>query len=53
MTGAEYLVFDHQRALEERPRRRKLALIPQEISEIDEACCRLWMLGPERLLADR
>src|SRR5829696_7895743 len=53
MLGAERLLVDRQRALEERPRRRQVALSLQQEGEVVEAHRRLRMLGAERLLTDR
>ena len=53
MLGAEHLLADRQRALEERPRRRKVALVLKQDGEVVEARRRIGMLGTEHLLADR
>ena len=53
MLGAEHLLVDRQRALEERPRRRKVALVLKQDGEVVEARRRIGMLGAEYLLADR
>src|SRR5882724_6943931 len=45
MLGAEHLLGDRQRALEERPR----PLVRKQQGEVVE----VWMLGAEHLLADR
>jgi hypothetical protein len=37
MLGAEHLFADRQRALDERPRRRKVALVLQQASKVGEA----------------
>jgi hypothetical protein len=53
MLGAERLLADRQRALEERPRPHKVALGLEQEGEAGEASRRIRMLGAERLLADR
>ena len=53
MLGAERLLVDRQRALEERPRAGEVALGLKQEGEVVEARRRLGMLGAERLLADR
>ena len=53
MLGAEHLLADRQRALEERPRRREVALVLQQQGEVVEAPRRIGMLGAEHLLRDR
>src|SRR5580658_3114560 len=53
MFGAEHLLADRQRALVERPRARKVALVLEQEGEIVEALRRVGMLGPKHLLADR
>ena len=52
MLGAERLLADRQRALEERPRPRKVALGLKQAGEVAEAPRRIGMVGAERLLAD-
>ncbi len=52
MLRAERLLPDRQRALVERPRPRKVALVLKQEGEIVEALRRIGMLGAERLLAD-
>jgi hypothetical protein len=51
MLGLE-LLTDRQRALAERPRARKAALVLQQQGEVVEALPRKWMLGSEHFLAD-
>jgi hypothetical protein len=53
MVGAERLLADRQRPLEERPRRRKIALRLQQGGEVVEALRGIGMVGAERPLADR
>jgi hypothetical protein len=53
MLGAEHLLADRQRAVEERPRPRKVVLVPKQDGEVVEALRRFGMLGAEPLLADR
>ena len=53
MLGAERLFADRQRALEERPRPRKVALGLEQDGEVVEARRRIGMLGAEHLFADR
>jgi hypothetical protein len=53
MVGAERLLADRQRALEERPRRRQIALRLQQHGKVVEAGRGIGMVGAERLLADR
>ena len=53
MLGAERLLADRQRALEERPRAGEVALGLKQDGEVVEARRRIGMLGAERLLADR
>jgi hypothetical protein len=53
MLGAERLLADRQRVLEERPRSRKIALVVKQVGEVVESHRRIVMLGTERLLADR
>ena len=53
MLGAERLLRDRQRALEERPRSGEIALGLKQACEVVEARRGQGMLGPERLLADR
>ena len=53
MLGAERLLADRQGALEERPRRREVALVLKQDGEVVEARRRIGMVGAERLLADR
>jgi hypothetical protein len=53
MLGAEHLLGDRQRALEERPRPRKVALVRKQQGEVVEARGRIWMLGAERLFSYR
>ena len=53
MLGAERLLADRQRALVERPRAGKVALVLKQAGEVVEARRRIGMLGAERLLADR
>ena len=52
MLGTEHLLVDRQRALEERPRPRKVALGLQQAGEVVEARRRIGMSGRD-LLADR
>ena len=53
MLGAEHLLADRQRALEERPRPGIVPLGPQQAGEVVEAGRRVEMLGAEHLLVDR
>ena len=53
MLGAERLLADRQRALEERPRAGEVALGLKQEGEVVEARRGVGMLGAERLLADR
>ena len=53
MVGAERLLADRQRALEERPRPGEIALGLKQEGEVVEAHRRIGMVGAERLLADR
>ena len=53
MLGAERLFAYRQRALEERPRPRKVALVPEQDGEVVEARRRIGMLGAEHLFAYR
>ena len=53
MVGAERLLADRQRALEERPRAGEVALGLKQAGEVVEARARYRVLGAERLLADR
>ena len=53
MLGAERLLADRQRALVERPRLSKVALVPEQDGEVVEARRRMGMLGAERLLVNR
>ena len=53
MLGAEHLFAYRQRALEERPRPRKVALSLEQDGEVVEARRRIGMLGAEHLFADR
>src|SRR5262249_14689791 len=53
MFGAERLFVYRQRALEERPRPRKVALVPEQDGEVVEARCNVGMLGAEHLFTDR
>jgi hypothetical protein len=53
MLGAERLLADRQRALVERPRRRKIVLRLKQAGEVVEALPSIGMVGAERLLADR
>ena len=50
MLGAERLLADRQRPLEERPRAREVALVLKQGGEVVEARRGLGMLGAERLL---
>ena len=52
MFGAEYLLADRQRALIERTRIGKVALVLELVGEIAEAHGRAGMLRTEHLLAD-
>jgi hypothetical protein len=52
MLGAERLLIDRQRTLEERPRPGKVALSLKQSGEIVEAPRRIGMLGAEHLLLD-
>ena len=52
MLGTEHLFADRQRALEERPRPRKVALGLEQEGEVVEAFRRIGMLRAERLFAD-
>ena len=51
MLGAERLFAYRQRALVERPRRRKVALVLEQDGEVVEARRRIGMLGAEHLFA--
>jgi hypothetical protein len=53
MLGAEHLLADRQRTLEERPSPPKVALRLKQGAEVIEAARCLGMLGAERLLEDR
>ena len=53
MLGAERLFAYRQRALEERPRPRKVALVLEQDGEVVEARRRIGMLGAEHLFAYR
>ena len=53
MLGAEQLLADRQRALEERSRPHKVALVLKQAGEVVEARRRIGMLGAEQLLTDR
>ena len=53
MIPSKNLVSYRQRALEERLRPSKVALVMKEIGEVIEARRRIGMLGAERLLVDR
>jgi len=52
MLGAERLFIYRQRALEERPRSRKVALVPEQEGEVVEAARRPGMLGAAFLLVN-
>ena len=53
MLGAERLLVNRQRALQEQPRRCQIAVVVKQHSEVIEAHRRIGMFGAERLLADR
>jgi hypothetical protein len=53
MLRAAHLLVDGQRALEEWPCRRKVALDPEYVSEVDEASRGLRMIETESFLRDR
>src|SRR5262249_33523730 len=52
MFGAAHLLADHQRALEERPRPRKVSLLQKHGSEVVQARGRIKVLDTECLQAD-
>src|ERR1700674_434855 len=49
---AEHLLANRQRALEELPRLRKVALGLEQEGEIAEVSCRIGMIGAEHLLVN-
>src|SRR6516165_1803899 len=53
MLSAEHLLVDRQRALEERPRPREVALVSKQLCEGVEARRCIRMLSAEHLLVDR